>query len=422
MPQRRVLLVAREFPPSGGAPAIRLTKLAKYLPAFGWQVEVLTVPDDHAWSPDPTLLAELPDGLPVHRVARLLAGVVDPASGAEGAAGEGRPRWGRRMADAVILPDPGLLWALPALRAARRLAHRFDAVLTSAPPFSTHLVGLALVGHVAWVADYRDNWTTNPEFRRGPVPHAFNRLLERRVLRLAGAVTVVSEAARSELLSLWPGLAGRIRIAMNGFDPDDLPKAQPDHELFRLVYAGSMRQQRDPGPLIRALAIAARHDPELGTRLRLELIGRIPASVVSQARSLLGDRASADGFVAHREALRRSAAAAVLVVLSSEAEAGGAALTSKLLECLALRRPVLFVGPSGPGAALVRRLDAGEVVEPSDEAGLIAAVQRLFNAWQSGGERVARVAALQPLTRIATAEAIGSALDLAMARRDRGSG
>jgi glycosyltransferase involved in cell wall biosynthesis len=414
MAQRRVLLVAREFPPSGGAPAIRLTKLAKYLPGLGWEVEVLTVPEDHAWSPDPTLLAELPAGLVVHRVARLLAGMFDPVSGTAGVVGDLPPGWRRRLAATLLLPDPGLLWAIPASHEARRLAPRFDAVLTSAPPFSTHLIGMGLAGRLAWVADYRDNWTTNPEFRRGVVPHAINRFLERRILGQANAVTVVSEAARSELLRIRPKLAGRVQIAINGFDPDDLPQAQPDRALFRIVYAGSMREHRDPAPLIRALAGAVRQDPELGSRLRLELIGRIPASVRAQTQALLGERITTPGFVAHREALRRSAAAAVLVVLSSRAEAGEAALTSKLFECLALRRPVLFIGPAGPGAALVRRLDAGEVVEPADEAGLAAAVQRLFEAWRRRRERVATREALQPLTRVATAKAVAAALDLAM--------
>ena len=31
---RRVLIVARDFPPAGGAPAIRIMKLVKYLPEF----------------------------------------------------------------------------------------------------------------------------------------------------------------------------------------------------------------------------------------------------------------------------------------------------------------------------------------------------------------------------------------------------
>lgn len=419
MVQRRVLLVAREFPPSGGAPSIRLAKLAKYLPALGWDVEVLTVPEDHAWSPDPTLMADLPSALPVHRVPRLLAGAVHPASGAADAAGELVPGWRRRLVGAFLLPDAGVLWSIPAIRAVRRLGRGVDAVLTSAPPFSTHLIGFGLPEGVAWVADYRDNWTTNPDFGRGKLAHALNGLLERRVLRRAGAVTVVSEAARRELLGLGPELADRIRVAMNGFDPDDLPRVAPDRDVFRLVYAGSMRHHRDPTPLLRALAAAARHDPELGTQLRVELIGRIPDSLKMQAEGILPGRVVVPGFVPHRDALGRSAAAAVQVVLSARSEAGEAALTSKLFECLALRRPVLFIGPEGPGAGLVRRLGAGEVVEPGDEQGLASALRRLVVDWRAGAERVASPEALEPFTRVGTAQAVAAALDLAVSRRRR---
>src|SRR5581483_9788229 len=42
-PRRRVLLVAYQFPPVGGAGVQRVTKFVKYLPRHGWDVSVLTV-------------------------------------------------------------------------------------------------------------------------------------------------------------------------------------------------------------------------------------------------------------------------------------------------------------------------------------------------------------------------------------------
>jgi hypothetical protein len=44
----------------------------------------------------------------------------------------------------LLYPDPGILWAIRAAPGARRLGGRVQAVLTSAPPFSTHLIGLFL--------------------------------------------------------------------------------------------------------------------------------------------------------------------------------------------------------------------------------------------------------------------------------------
>jgi len=45
MSRGRVLIVSYYFPPAGGSGVHRVLKLCKYLPEFGWDVEVLA-PDD----------------------------------------------------------------------------------------------------------------------------------------------------------------------------------------------------------------------------------------------------------------------------------------------------------------------------------------------------------------------------------------
>ena len=47
MSRGRVLIVSYYFPPAGGSGVHRVLKLCKYLPEFGWDVEVLA-PDDPA--------------------------------------------------------------------------------------------------------------------------------------------------------------------------------------------------------------------------------------------------------------------------------------------------------------------------------------------------------------------------------------
>ena len=42
-PARRVLLIAYQFPPVGGAGVQRVAKFTRYLPEHGWDVSVLTV-------------------------------------------------------------------------------------------------------------------------------------------------------------------------------------------------------------------------------------------------------------------------------------------------------------------------------------------------------------------------------------------
>ena len=415
-----MLIVAREFPPGGGAPAIRIAKLAKYLPAFGWQVSVVTAPADHAFQRDERLADDLPDDLVVHRVPRLLARAIHPDRWAtHGTVQSARPsRLGR-----LLFPDTGVLWAAPAAQAVGRIVDGFDAILTSAPPFSTHLVGLwAAHRHsVAWVADYRDNWTTSPYYHsRGPSRRAAVAL-EQRILRQAEVITVVSDAAASEIGSAFAVDPERLLVAMNGFDPDDLPAARPPAGSFEITYMGSMNHRRGPGPFLEAVERASIVRPELRRDVRIRLIGSVPDWAIEAAiRTVGAERVTVDGILSHRDALAKAADAAVLLGISSTAEAGGSALTSKLFEYLALRRPVLMLAPPGPATEIVTAANAGEVADPDDPETIRDALIRLYDAWASGVEQRASDEVLERFTRRRTAAAVGRALDLAVELRAHG--
>ena len=412
---RRVLIVARDFPPEGGAPSIRIVKLVKYLPLFGWLPEVVTTPADHVWVQDDTLLHDISPAVRVHRVPRLLSGTVAPQTTARRARREVRPGMIQRLAGFAMVPDRSILWAVPAARSVRSLLPHFDALLTSAPPFSTHLVGLlARHGRRPWLVDYRDNWTTNPDYRGFLLGRPAYRALERSVLGHATEALAVSPAAAAELRSIDPAIP--VTVAPNGFDADDLPPR--DDEItgkFRFVYTGSMRATRDPASLLAALSHHVERTAGFGEALELVLVGVIPDSVQAAAHRAIGrDRVRWEGFVPHKAALEHAAEAAVLIAISSEAEAGGSAMTSKLIEYLALGRPILYIAPPGPGAELVRQLDAGEVVPPDDAPAAIEAVARLFRRWQGGRPQCVPLESLEPYSRRESARIVATRLNAAM--------
>lgn len=422
---RRVLIVTREAPPSIGPHPIRVAKLVKYLPLFGWAPVVLTVPVDHAWTRDPELLEELGQA-EVVRVPRLFSAISHP-TGLTHAAGsapdlDSRQRRYRRRVGAMLIPDASVTWALPAARRAARIADRVDAILTTAPPFSTHLVGLYLTraAGIPWVAEYRDNWTTNPLYRRSPTVDRVNRWLEARILHAAGRTVVISNAAAVELAGAYPFAAPRIRVAENGFDPDDLPPAAGAAEGFTIAYVGSLDERRDPRPFLAAIEIIGSRIPSFADDLRLHLIGNVVNWVSSAAEAAIGiDRVSTDGLLPHREALIRASRAAVLLGITTTAEAGGAGTTSKLFEYLGLRRPILMLAPAGPAAELVEGLGAGAVARPDRPEAIAEAIEMLYADWRAGRERIASAERLGRYTRSETARRVARALDEVVVRSAR---
>ncbi len=419
---RRVLIITREFPPAIGPHSLRVSKLAKYLPEFGWRASVVTTPIDHAWAVDASLSTESA-GVDAARVPRLFARNLHPRAGLATRPGPELPspdEWrlgSRGRVAGWLLPDSNVLWAIPATRVAAALASRADVLLTTGPPFSTHLVGAWVHRRrgVPWVAEYRDNWTVNPLYGRARPIQALLRRLERWLLRDCAGVVVVSDAARREMLAAFPFLGDRVEVAQNGFDADDLPALAPRPSSFEIAYAGSLHRRRDPSALLNVLGRLVTARDDLRRDLHLRLMGNIPLWVGEAAVAALGTEAvTVDGILPHREALERAGRAAALLVVSSRAEAGSAAMTSKFMEYLGLRRPILLLTPEGPARALLGELRIGAAADPDDEEEVEAAVLRLYGDWASGAERLPDPARLTAFTRRATAEHVAAALDQAV--------
>ncbi|MHB8959827.1 MAG: glycosyltransferase [Candidatus Limnocylindrales bacterium] len=225
----------------------------------------------------------------------------------------------------------------------------------------------------------------NPLYRRGFLGQLVNQTTEARFLARADAVVTVSEAAAAEVSGSFPSMVGKLYVAANGYDPDDLPTAGERPDFFEIAYAGSLHERRDPRPFLAALRRVVLATPGFSAALRLRLMGNVPGWVTDAALAAVGqERVSINGLLPHREALTRASRAAVLLGITSRAEAGGAGHTSKLFEYLGLRRPVLMLAPPGPARLLVGDLRAGETADPDDVDGIARAIVRLFDGWRSG--------------------------------------
>lgn len=399
----RLLVITYYWPPSGGAGVQRCLKWVKHLPALGVEPTVVTVDPAKAAYPvlDYSLEADVPPGVRVLRT-----GTLEPFGAYQkltnrpiphgGFANEGRPSVAQRVArfvrGNVFLPDPRRGWNRFVLRQVAELVARgeqFDAVLTSSPPHSTQLIGLALKQRYGWrwLADLRDPWTDiyyTQTLMRTAVARWLDQRYERQVLEAADVVITTSPDTGRLLQGKATGLpTGKFAVLPNGYDEADFqrPSAPPSDALL-LTYVGTITGQYHVGPFLEEVAACAARHPQVPLRLRF--VGRVAKEVAGQlAAAGLLERTELVEFVPHDEAVGYMLQATVLLLGIPDVPHNRGILPGKVFEYLAANKPVICIGPAGSDAAhILEETHAGQNFSYEDREAMQAYLHQLVANWQ----------------------------------------
>jgi glycosyltransferase involved in cell wall biosynthesis len=405
---RRVLFVAYQFPPVGGVGAQRVTKFLKYLPTQGWAASVLTVSNPSVPLLDEALLSDIPPTTAIRRArswepAYGLKAMVDAEGqgSSDGRAMRRTRQFLRRTANLLLQPDPQILWVLPAVREGRRLLREMKhaAIVATAPPFSTFLVGrsLARLADLPLVLDYRDEWSLTNEMEKNRRPGTLGRFVQRRLEdRVARASSRMVATTRSSALALEEvrrraGSPASVTHIYNGFDPDDYLEPAPEppgpEAAYRLAYVGTSWHRTTPAPLIDAALELARRSPELAARLEVHFVGRVRTEQGALLSKLEESRIRVvqHGFVDHRRAIQLMKAASGLCILEAELPGSGRVVPAKTFEYLGARRPILAIAPRGELWDLLAEYPGARCFEPHDVAAVVDWLQGEIERQRSGG-------------------------------------
>ena len=363
---RSIMLLAQLAPPSELSAARRVAGLAKYLDRLGHRVTVLTS------------LSSGRGPVPGARVVRTRDAMVSALNWRRGsfqalAGGEGDGGYEAapsRLAS-VFVPDLAVAGWLPfALPRAHALAGGADAVITTSPPHSGHIAGLALHARgVPWVADFRDGWTFESDRPDWPLgaQRALDAGLERVVARSADALVAVTEPIAADLRARFDR---EVATITNGFDPEEhaepvaIDGTAPAGDRHTVLHAGRMAYAgRSPRPLLAALDAA----PDLADRVEVLFAG--PLSVEERELIERAPAARAVGSLDRAQTLALESASDSLLVLTSGRRRGEA--TQKVFEYLAAGKPIVVLGQDTEAARIVESAGAG-IIAPADDPAAIA--------------------------------------------------
>ncbi len=397
----KILLVTFQFAPHNIVGSVRVGKMAKALKEFGHDVRVLTAaPLEYPETMPLEIAAERVMQTPwwnVNKPLYWLARRMGRASASEtytpATSGTGRVRSLSLLARAMTnFPDGQMGWYLPALRAGRAIMRGWkpDLVLSSAPPFTGHMIArrLAKDAKVPWIADFRDLFSENPYTIRPTWRLNFDRWLERRVLRDAAACVTISEPlAKSLRLHNRP-----VEVILNGYDPADLPKTAPvpsDTAPVTILYTGTIYPgRRDPSPLFEAVATLG----PLRDRIQLAFCGQDLRGVqAAAAKHGVLDRLKFIPTMPYRAALQAQAEADVLLLLLWNHPDEVGVLPAKLFEYVGAGRPILALGlETGSAADIIRSRDMGVVANDP------AAIAKKLRSWVEEKTITCRIAGPAP--------------------------
>ncbi len=412
---RRVLLIAYNFPPVGGAGVQRPVKWAKYLRAFGWEVTVLTTENPSVPVRDESLLTDLPDDVrvirartwePDYRVKQSLVRAETERPGLLRRLTSAAKGLARRCVKLALQPDPQVLWNPNARRAGaaalREQPH--DAILVTAPAYSSFLVGAALKRRfgLPLILDYRDEWDLSGKYLEHAQHDWFSRAvqdrMQRRLLRQADAVVATTKASTANLADKLAELRHLVPAVCiyNGFDAEDfgerlrvegrglrvgedaihrsvLPSTlNPQPSTFRLVYTGTLWNLTDIEPLVKAIESLGASQPELVSKLELVCVGRKTPEqqqVLARVRATTA-RLEAVDYCEHSQVLDWLNSADGVCLLLSDVPGAERVVPAKLFEYLAVRKEMLTIAPHGETADIARRFFPTGHFLPEDVSGL----------------------------------------------------
>lgn len=431
---KKVLVITYYWPPSGGSGVQRWLKTSKYLPQYGWEPVIYTPENPDVNSVDESLLKDVSADLKVikrkirepYAAYKFLTGKKKGEHLQANIVSSEKKGFVQKLSAHIranwFIPDPRCWWIGPSVKYLSKLiegGERFDAVISTGPPHSMHLIAREIhkVFNIPWIADFRDPWTRIFYFKHLGLSAKSLRKhkeLERSVIAEADCVTVVSSQMKTEFSQGdFETFRDKVEIIPNGYDPEDFDSVEkaPDAEgKFVIAHTGLMPESANPNKLWKVLGDMAKSDPEFKEKLMVVTMGQTDGSVKKDiAENGLSDNFKDLGYVPHAQSVAWQKRADILLLPLRKEEESKAILTGKFFEYLASGNNILAFGPTdGDLARSLKETGSGIICEFDDENSIKEAFVKLQ---KPNGPTQEQIENRQKYSRKAGAESFAKLLD-----------
>jgi glycosyltransferase involved in cell wall biosynthesis len=374
-----ILMIAPQAPPKNSPEAIQVGRYLQELDK-DHHITLVTTPIESGWvKEDKSLHFDLNNTefvtlkLPFHKIAmRLLAS---------------------RYCKWLSLPDKDFWLKSKAVRLSKSLRNKPDIIYSRSLPVSsaTHAYELKNRLDVPWVMHLSDPWSDSPYLATDRIK---NKLLtfEQIYFEAADAITVTTVGFAGHLKSKYPSFSKKVYVSPNVM-PNTLPhpaKKKEGREKLTFLYAGAFYGLRRPTTILKALNHIRQERGNLLDCIEFKFVGNMTDDIRQEIDSYNLNNITVLGRRNFTEAQELQKAADIIISI----EPGGGDpifktfLPSKVLDCIALRKPVLAITPENSETWRLCRLGYGWAVMPDEFKALAKIMEKLCQTSASDGVRL----------------------------------
>jgi len=406
--RKRILMICYHYPPAQNGGIERSRKFAKYLPKFGWRPMILTTNFYGSVPINGTeTIIRTPEIQTLNKVARSIvqrrkkSGVSFEDVRQVGLFSCVK-KWMKKM---LFIPDVQIGWGLFAFWPALYLilSGRIDAIYSSSPPESSHVLALILkwITKKPWVADLRDPWTFEPLnllLKTVKWRLALERRLERMVFNRADAIILNTPEAEKSYRKLYPRFDHKMQTITNGFDADEIRETNDElgennpwlkyDNLFLISHIGSFFRHTisgfTPDSMLDAFQKLVLYGGLSPQNCRIVLAGHVHWEIKRKIEEIgLTDIVELPGYLSHKDALKLEICSNLLLVFDPNDD-GTHYVRGKIYEYMGCKKTILGILPIGASRSLLEKYGKVFFASPDDSEEIRKAVKAAFE--QNKGE------------------------------------
>jgi hypothetical protein len=393
---KKVLIIANLFYASP-----RIPGLVKYLPEFGWEAIVVTVPVGEN--------SEARFGPPNDFKQKYRVIETEGYQQKEDIGQRAMERFNfsarspyrhvmplfriayRFYSEVLHYPDKEKRWRSPAVNGAEAFLERekVDAVISSSSPVTCHIIARELKNKhkIRWAADLRDLWTQNHNYQYSILRKMIERRLELGTLESADALVTTSRLWAEQLKNLHK--REDVYAITNGFDPERLNVNETAlTSKFTITYTGQIYPgKQNPSKLLIALRELIDDGTMKANDVEVRFFGpehKALTKAIERYR-LLGI-VKQYGVVTRQVAFEKQKESDLLLLLNWDDPYEKGVYPLKVFEYLASLRPILSTGGFGDDAieTLLKETRAGVYCKTVED--IKSALKTWYSEYKDSGK------------------------------------